>query len=74
MRTLLTTTTRILPVDGWLGQHHRVEDTERTNGDEIHVFAVEHGDVFGENSTTKHFEVSFGLGPLTIKVIYDACR
>jgi len=63
--------TLALDLDKWLDQHHRVEDKERTNGDEIHVFAVEHGDVFGADSTIKHWEISFHLGPLTIKVVVE---
>ena len=63
--------TQILLVGKWLDSHHQLNVV---NGDDIHVFAVEHGDVFASPSTTKTFEVSLGLGPLTIIVIRDTCQ
>lgn len=61
--------TRILPVSKWLDHHHRVE---HNNGRVIHVFAVEHGNVYGGEDAAKHYEIAFSLD-LPIKVINDTC-
>ncbi|KAF9786818.1 hypothetical protein BJ322DRAFT_1019399 [Thelephora terrestris] len=53
-------------VDQWLGNHHRVSDAK--DGDEIHVFAIEHGDVYATDNK-KTYEVSFNLGPITIRIV-----
>jgi len=54
-------------VGKWLDSHHQV--SEGIHGDNIHVFAVEQGDVFASPSAKKTFEVSFNIGPLTITII-----
>ncbi|KAF9786817.1 hypothetical protein BJ322DRAFT_1106920 [Thelephora terrestris] len=53
-------------VDHWLGNHHRVSSSE--DGEEIHVFAIEHGDVYATDNK-KTYEVSFNLGPITIRIV-----
>ena len=63
--------TQILLVGKWLDSHHQLNTV---NGDDIHVFAVEHGDVFASPSNTKTFKISFHLGGLTITVIHDRCK
>jgi len=56
-------------VGGWLEKHHRVEPpSDRTGGEEIHVFAREVAPVFAPPQNEKCYEVSFGLGPVTFKV------
>jgi len=59
MGTLLTAAARILPVEKWLGQHHRVE--KGADGEEIHVFDMEHGNVFGSGVSIKHYEITVHL-------------
>ena len=56
-------------VEGWLGKHHRVEPpSDRTGGEEIHIFAREVSAVFAPPQTEKCYEISFSLGPVTFKV------
>ncbi|KAF9786805.1 hypothetical protein BJ322DRAFT_1217803 [Thelephora terrestris] len=55
-------------IDHWLGNHHQVADA-KDGGDAIHVFAIEHGTLYGAADNTKTYEVSFHLGPLTIRIV-----
>lgn len=56
----------------WLEDHHRVEDKGRTDGDEIHVFAVEEGPVYGlAADKKKSWQVHFSLGPITIRLVIE---
>ncbi|KAF9786816.1 hypothetical protein BJ322DRAFT_1209840 [Thelephora terrestris] len=55
-------------IDKWLGNHHRVADA-KDGGNDIHVFAIEHGNLYGAADNTKTYEVSFHLGPITIRIV-----
>jgi hypothetical protein len=71
VRISLTGTTRVL-VGKWLDHHHDVQRNEGgKGGDEVHVFAVEHGAVFGGAETLKTYEVVFQIGPVKIRVIRE---
>ncbi|KAG7086050.1 hypothetical protein E1B28_003571 [Marasmius oreades] len=57
-------------VEKWLNEHHRVDDDNRNHGgQEIHVFAVEKGPVFGGHAGEgKCYDISFSLGPVTFTI------
>jgi hypothetical protein len=73
VRALLIATLRTLLVDHWLGNHHQVTE-KKDGGDDIHVFAIEHGTLYGTADKTKTYEVSFHLGPITIRVTDNTLR
>ncbi|KAF9786814.1 hypothetical protein BJ322DRAFT_1106917 [Thelephora terrestris] len=53
-------------VEKWLGNHHRVSDLK--DGDGIHVFAIEHGNVYSAEAK-KTYEVVFSIGPVNIRIV-----
>ncbi|KAF9786819.1 hypothetical protein BJ322DRAFT_1209843 [Thelephora terrestris] len=53
-------------VEHWLGNHHRVSETR--DGGEIHVFAIEQGNVYASESK-KTYEVVIAIGPISLKFV-----
>ena len=54
-------------VGKWLDTHHSVGG--KLDGNDFHVFAVEHGAVFGKAGAVKTFQIVLHLGPVTVRVI-----
>jgi hypothetical protein len=58
-------------IEDWLKHHHRVSHGGANGDEDIHIFAVEEGGVYGhpENELFKKCtSASFGIGPLVFKV------